>query len=302
MILPCCLQRGLLFFYSVILFLDAGAQTTVRLIPPRLTGEGITEVHGSHIALYNMASPSRHKLVFMIEGTGASAISCRGIDSVFAGMGFHVLSPDYVNNVITTVCSPSTDNNCFDHFRQEIVFGSPVSPQVEVDSANSLVRRLSKLLVYLSKNDPSGGWDEFLSGGQPRWDKIIAAGHSQGAGHAAYLGKSFELAGVLLFSGPQDYLEYFHAPAAWQEKKGLTPVSRYYAFLNLKDPFHYSYQVADVSALTRQSITDTTMVFPDSPVLSGKHILVNDIPTKNPHGSTLEPVFAEVWKYMAGSL
>ncbi|HWB93103.1 MAG TPA: hypothetical protein VG605_14670 [Puia sp.] len=217
-------------------------------------------------------------------------------------MGFHVISLDYMNNVITTACSGSTDSSCFDDYRQEIVFGTPVSNKVEVDSVNSIVNRLSKLLVFLAKNDPSGNWNRFLQDNRPRWDRIVVAGHSQGAGHAAYLGKSFRLAGVLMFSGPQDYLQVFHAPAPWQFRKGLTPVSRYYAFLHLRDPFHYSYQAADVSAVINKPPTDTTMVYPGTPVTSTKHILVNNIETPNPHGSTLKEEFIPVWDYMTKNL
>lgn len=281
---------------------SANAQVQVRLIPPAGTGIGISTVHGPHIALYDPAVPSRHKLLLMMEGTGATAMSCRTFDSCFASMGYHVISLDYLNNVITTVCSSSTDSSCFDGFRQEIIFGSPVSSKVEVDSINCIVSRLSKLLHYLAENDKAGRWDEFISGGAPRWDKIIAAGHSQGAGHAAYLGKSFRLAGVLMFSGPQDYLEYFHQPAPWQSKKGLTASSRYYAFLHLKDPFHYNYQVANNARLIQCSPTDTVMVSPNMPFRSNRHILVNNIETGNPHGSTLQQEFIPVWKYMVEKL
>jgi hypothetical protein len=295
-------KHSALFFCLGILAVAANAQVQVRLIPPAATEAGIREVHSPHIALHNPSTASRHELLVMIQGTGGSALDCRAFDSCFAEMGYHVVSLDYMNNVITTVCSASPDSNCFDHFRQEIVFGTPVSARVEVDSVNSIVNRLSELLVYLAKDDPAGGWDQFLKGDQPRWDKIVAAGHSQGAGHAAYLGKSFRLAGVLMFSGPQDYLEVFHAPAAWQFRKGRTPVSRYYAFLHLKDPFHYGYQVADVAAVTGRPVTDTTMVYPDTPIRSTRHILVNNIETRNPHGSTIQQEFLPVWRYMTEKL
>ena len=282
--------------------LCARTQPVIRFIPPPVTGKEIRQAHGPHLALYDPAVASRHKLVVMIPGTGGSASDSRSLDSCFATMGFHVISLDYLNNVISTTCTASADSSCFDNFRQEIVFGSPVSSVVEVDSINSITGRLSKLLVYLAKNDPSGGWSAFLTGDQPAWEKIITAGHSQGAGHAAYLGKKFPLAGVLLFSGPQDYREPFHSPAVWQSRKGLTPPSRYYAFLHLKDPFHYSYQTANVAVLTERPATDTTMVFPGKPVKSDRHILVNDIETNNPHGSTVQTEFETVWRYMVEKL
>lgn len=102
----------------------------------------------------------------------------------------------------------------------------------------------------------------------------------------------------MMFSGPQDYLQYFKSPAHWQEEPGLTPVERYYAFLHVKDPFNYQYQVADVSAIIHQAVTDTTMVLPGVPVRGDRRILVNDINHPDPHSSTLGAVFVNVWRYM----
>lgn len=277
------------------------SQVEVQSISPSVTDSRIVVVHGPHIALYDPAAPSRHQLFLMIEGTGDYATRMRPIDSSFAKMGFHVVSIDYLNNVITTTCSNSTDSSCFDDFRQEIIFGTPVSSNVDVDSANSIVNRFSKLLVYLVTHDPGGGWSEFVKDSQPRWDRIVVGGHSQGAGHAAFLGKCFDLAGVLMFSGPQDYLKVYNHPAPWQYRKGRTPSNRQFAFLHLNDPYNVRFQAADVSAVTGFPATDTTMASPGQPVYSNNHILINAIETKDPHGSTLNPVFAAVWRYMVAA-
>jgi pimeloyl-ACP methyl ester carboxylesterase len=285
-------------FIAFGLYTSTSAQVKVQLISPGATDNRILIVHGPHIAVRDPVAPSRRQLVLMIEGTGDLAVRMRPIDSCFATMGFHVISIDYPNNVNSITCSNSTDSSCFDDFRQEINFGTPVSTVVQVDSANSIVNRFSKLLIYLAKHDPAGGWAAFLKGNQPRWDKVIVAGHSQGAGHAAYLGKCFKLAGVLMFSGPQDYLKVFNHPAPWQYRKGLTPPGRQFAFLHVKDPYNVRFQTADVSAVTGFPATDTAMVYPGLPIHSTRHILINDLDTRDPHGSTLNPVFIRVWSYM----
>ncbi|MGO4290325.1 BPSS1187 family protein [Chitinophaga sp. RAB17] len=290
------LRTPLLFFAVLLLPLVGRAQVKLQSVSPETTGAGISTVHSPHLAVTPMEKNNRHQLLVMIPGTGGSAVHFRAFDSCFAEMGYYVVTLDYLNNVITTVCSKSEDSTCFDHFRQEIMFGSPVSDKVAVDSVNSLVNRLTKLLQYLAKQDVV--WEEFLRHGQPRWDKIIAAGHSQGAGHAAYMGKQFKLRGVLMFSGPQDYLQYFNAPAHWQEVNGRTPVSRYYAFLHVQDPFNYQYQVADVALINHHAVTDTTMVQPQTPVHSTRSILVTDINKSDKHGSTVGMEFIPVWKYM----
>ena len=285
-----------------LLTLAAFAQVKVQMVAPQATQEGLKTVHSPHIALQPPAGTDQHRLLIMIGGTGSVATSFRTFDSCFAAMGYHVISPDYLNNVITTVCSKSEDSACFDHFRQEIMFGTPVSDKVAVDSANSLVHRVSALLVYLAKNDPAGGWQQFLKKGQPRWDRIIAAGHSQGAGHAAYFGKKFRMRGVFMFSGPQDYLQYFNSPAHWQGESSRTPASRYYAFLHAQDPFNYSYQAQNVSLINHHPVTDTTMVQPGVPVHSQYHVLVTDINKKDKHSATISPEFIEVWKYMVSGI
>lgn len=49
------------------------------------------------------------------------------------------------------------------------------------------------------------GWTEYLvQTGGPLWSKVVVAGHSQGASHAAYIGYARSVLGVFAFSGPQD--------------------------------------------------------------------------------------------------
>lgn len=295
------LQRGILFGYWICFFLtgsfSAGAQLSACTVLPNETGTGIETVHGPHLAMYN-PKHNRHELVLMMVGTGAAATNSRPFDSCIATLGYHVISIDYKNTVITTVCSNSSDGGCFDKFREEIILGKPVSGLVQVDSVNSIVHRFEQLLQYLVVHDPNGGWGEFVEKGRPQWKKIITAGHSQGAGHAAYLGKLFPLKKVLMLSGPQDYLVQFTRPASWQSKPGITAASQYYAFLNRQDPFNVRYQLADNCALMQKSSADSVFITPNTPVQGHPQILVNDLDTQDHHGSTLNTQFLPVWQYM----
>ena len=281
-------------------FISLSAQVKITLIDPSVFNASIERVHAPHVIAYDNQVASKHKLILMMVGTGGHSTDSRAMDSVFASWGYHVISLDYENNVITTVCSPSVDSTCFDRFRQEIITGAPVSDKVQVDSTNSLLNRFNYLLRYLVKNDPSGKWNEFFVGGHPVWNKIISAGHSQGAGHAAYLGKMFTLNRVLMFSGPQDYLDSLQKPGAWQSGKSATPPSRFFAFLHVDDPFNVHHQIADDMKLMHLSTIDTVMVQPGIPVKAHAQILVNNIATKNAHGSTVSLQFINVWKYMLG--
>lgn len=74
-----------------------------------------------------------------------------------------------------------------------MITGEDVSPLVSVNAANSITGRLVSLLTYLNSNFPTEGWGQYLTNGQPRWDLITVAGHSQGGGHAGYLAKLVSL-------------------------------------------------------------------------------------------------------------
>jgi pimeloyl-ACP methyl ester carboxylesterase len=292
------------FILSICLFTlintKLAAQINVLSVHPDKMNPAIQEVHGPNIALYDTSIQSQDKLIFMIQGTGGSAAGMRSVDSVFAAMDFHVVSIDYKNNVISTICAHSKDQSCSERFRREIITGKPLSNKTKVDSVNSILNRFKTFLRYLVKDDSEGGWNKYMKDGRPQWSHIIVAGHSQGAGHAAMLGKMFKVNRVLIFSGPQDYLEDLDMPSPWLSKKSATPENRYFAFLNLKDPFHVKYQIANCKKLMRHIHPDTLRVHPGVSIQGNHHILVNNISTNDPHGSTLVAEFKNVWAYMLG--
>lgn len=293
--LKACISCAALFFIAGAL----SAQVKVLSVAPPQTDPLIRTVHGPHIAVYSRGMRSQHLLYLFFPGTGGRAAGSKKMDSIFAVKGLHAISLDYENNVVAVSCAHGTDSTAFDRYREEIVTGRPVSEKVSVDSANSILNRFQKLLIYLVKKDPDGGWNEFVKDGGPIWSKIIVAGHSQGSGHAAYIGKIYKVNRVIMFSGPQDYLDDLDMPAPWQTGKSATSPAKYYAFLNLKDAFNVKHQIANCMKLMQQSQPDTLMVLPGESIHGHKHILINDIPTKDHHGSTISPVFENVWEYMA---
>jgi len=279
--------------------LNLYAQVTVLRIDPAQTDAAIATVYGPHIALYDPQAAPVHRLFLFLVGTNGRAEGSLTIDSTFAKWGYHAISLDYEDKVVTVTCAHSQDVSCFDHYRDTIVTGAPGSDKITVDAANSILNRLQKLLAYLVKHDPKGGWGEFVGDdGQPVWSRIVVAGHSQGSGHAAYLGKMFAVDRVLMFSGPQDYLDDLDKPAPWESRTSATPPSRYFAFLNENDPFNVHHQIANCMVLMDLTKPETQLVEPGEAVTGDSHILVNYI-TRNPHGSTLFPEFATVWWYMA---
>lgn len=276
------------------------AAPKVLRIDPQQTDPAIESVHGPHLALYDSQAASIHRLFVFLPGTRARAEGSLAIDSAFAGWGYHAIALDYENNVITVACAHSQDSACFDHYREAIVTGAPESEKISVSPANSILNRLEKLLLYLVKTDPTGGWDEFVEAGKPAWSRIVVAGHSQGSGHAAYIGKSFPVDKVLIFSGPQDYLDDLGEPAPWEAEPSATPLSRYFAFLNENDPYNVHHQIANCAVLMGLAKPETLMVAPGQEIRGNYQILINN-ETERPHGSTLLPEFENVWKYLAAA-
>jgi hypothetical protein len=286
---------------SLFVALPACAQLNVLRVEPGQTDPAIATVHGPHIAVYNRSVASNHHLFFFIGGTGSNPSNSFGVFRAFAGWGYHVVSIDYENNLITTALAHSHDPAAFGNYRDAIITGAPVSDRIKVDPANSILNRFQKLLGYLAAHDPKGGWDQFVKGGQPAWDRIDVAGHSQGSGHAAYLGKMFDVDRVLIFSGPQDYMDDLHQPAPWLSDKSATPSSRFFAFLSQNDPFNVHHQEANDAMLMHLSGLKTLAVRPGEPIQGDYQIFVNDVPKKSAHGSTLSTQYTNVWEYMCFS-
>jgi len=282
-------------FLTAFLF-SATAQVQKISVEPSQTDPQIKSIHGNHVAFIDSAVKPINKLLLMIVGTDAAADHNVPFFNFAASMGYHVISIDYKNTVITTACSNSADSACFNVFRQEIMFGTPVSQLVEVDSTNSIYHRVYELLLYLSKKYPQQGWKQYLKANSIQWQKIIVAGHSQGAGHAAYIAKKFLVSRVLIFAGPQDFLVHFNSPAGWLFQESITSPSQYFAFLHVNDPFGFNKQLANCRIL--MPFADTTLVQPGAGITKGKHILVTNIETTNPHESMMQPAFEKAWAYL----
>ena len=274
------------------------AQVKILFVEPGQTDPAIAPVHGPHLAVYDLQAAARHRLFFFIAGTGARATNSLAMCRTFAQWGYPAISLDYENSVIATASAHSLDPTSFDRYRNAIVTGAPGSDLIKVDAPNSILNRFQKLLVFLVKNDPQGGWNEFVQDGKPAWSRIMVAGHSQGSGHAAYIGKLFNVDRVLIFSGPQDYLADLHQPAPWLSGKSATPFSRFFAFLSQNDPFDSSHQEANCLMLMQLPKLETLAVKPGEVVQGDYQILLNDSPRKNAHGSTLSLQFTNVWQYM----
>ncbi|QEC66794.1 hypothetical protein FRZ67_05560 [Panacibacter ginsenosidivorans] len=230
------------------------AQVKSYYINADSTFPGMEKIHSGHFITVNMSNRSGKKLLVSIPGTTGPADVMRSFDSVAALEGYHTISIDYPNNRNTATFINSIDKEAFNKFRQELDFGTPVSDSVNVDSLNSIVNRITKLVIYLAKTRPAEGWNNFLDHDKIIWERVTLAGHSQGAGHVSYIGHAFKVHKVIMLSGPQDFLSNYDMPAPWLSADSKTPYSSFYSFLHDDDAYNTQRQIRnDLTAMHADS-------------------------------------------------
>jgi pimeloyl-ACP methyl ester carboxylesterase len=86
--------------------------------------------------------------------------------------------------------------------------------KLEGHPQDAINKRLKALLLHLDVLDPPGKWNEFLyvdgvspDGIRPRYDKMVFAGHSLGAGYAAFVASRHQVRRVIMISNPADAID-----------------------------------------------------------------------------------------------
>ena len=103
--------------------------------------------------------------------------------------------------------------------------------------ADSIQTRLLGLLRYLARQRPDEGWNQFVDADNGiAWNKISIGGHSQGAGHAAYIGKTRRVFRVGMYSGPSEWVNAANEPPNWFKLSSATPPGAFFGFIHDPDP------------------------------------------------------------------
>ena len=280
------------------------SQTEAFYVKPIYTDSNYASDQDSNYVAINTAT-NLNKLVLFLGGTYSRPDNYSIICQYAASLGFDVISLSYPNNVAAALLGGSSDSLAFNKYRQEICFGTPLSFVVSVDTLNSIYTRSLKLIQYLAVTYPAQNWGQYLAAPDSvDWSKIVVAGHSQGSGHACYLGKTFPVERVLMFSGPNDYSTFYTNSANWLRQSGLTPTSKHFALLHLEDEIvPFSEQYANLAGLGMLAADDSTLVDNLSPPYGFSHFLYTDIPAFSNHVSTVggNASLPPVWNYMLTS-
>jgi hypothetical protein len=288
-----------------------------RIIAPQETDAAIDwipvsrpELNQHHVWL-DPSVPRRPKLVIFLPGSPGKPNGSRLLLAEAARLGYYVIGLMYPNEFnILSSCAESSDPDCAANIRLEILDGIDRSSALDINHANSIDNRLTKLLLYLDSNLPDEGWARFLHDGEPDWSQVVVAGHSFGAAQAALIGTVRLVSRVAMISGPAP-----EERAAWVSI-GRTPAAKYFALYHQHETWT-SVIGANVSALDLDRFGSPVAPELSEPPYGHTHLLATDLAPRGgtdlatAHRSTAidpftplapdgTPLLRDAWRYLWG--
>ena len=289
------------------------APLVLHVVAPATTDPAIDRALDNHYVWLDTTARSNHKLFVFLPGTGQNPSSFQLVQQEAARLGYHVIGLMYPTaGGLAKVCPTTPDPSaCYQNSRLEIVDGIDRNGVVNVNVANSIDNRLTKLLQYLTQQYPDEEWDRFLLRDQPKWSRIAVSGHSQGGGNAAMIAKIRRVARVVLFSSVTDSI---HADAPSWVATHLTPAERYYGIAHDRDGFYRPIRTG-WDSLGLDVFGAPATPESSSPPYDGRHMLVTDLTPQggfvgtNAHGAPSNdlntplgpdgtPLLRDAWRYL----
>ncbi len=175
---------------------------------------------------------------------GQIADPLRNVYNAAALEGFHVLAVAYRSTeIVGALCAE--DAACYGPTRHTLVLGQPTAGAhaslANMRDDEGIVQRTAAALRLLAARQPNGGWEAFLDtpgDADPvkrvAWNKVVATGHSQGGGHAGFLGSIVKLRRVVQFASTCDAPS--GTPAPWTDASGSWATSPASAFVGFASP------------------------------------------------------------------
>jgi hypothetical protein len=226
------------------------ANTECLLVTPEQTGASATGQNAT-IQSYVLAPNANGtgKLVLFFNSSDSHPVDmiadpAQSFYTAATSLGESVIAISYESQqIIGAICA--TDE-CFAATRQTIISGvfqtgaSATLQGIQLDEG--VVWRVAALLRWLDANDPTHGWSTFLVPGsssepadqQIAWSNVIVAGHSQGGGHAAMIGKLYPVIRVAQLSSTCDALD--GTPVTWTSASNGTWMTNPNGFYGLAAP------------------------------------------------------------------
>ena len=281
---------------------------------PQETEQGIASSNEPHFAYVDTRANSRGMLLIFLSGTNSYPVNYQLFSETAAAEGYHVINLNYINHEPALDCF-AKDGECFSQYHEEVLFGTPVSDLVSIDSANSIYNRILATLNYLTSKYPDQKWHQFYTSSSLNFEKLVLAGHSQGGGHAAYFAKKFSINRLILFAAPYDYSEEHDRPAAWFDSGFNTSSERFFGLLHKNDELvstshlHAIWQEMGLLSASDTTSADTAtfpkvqaLVTSYDPNPNAAPRLKHNVPVRDdalPEGAEGEHL-KSVWKYLLG--
>jgi len=159
--------------------------------------------------------------VVFLPGSGMEPDKHDLVLQTAAYAGYRAIGLAYDNRgSVGSLCgTPACGAQCAENVHLERVTGQDTSPVTVTAAGDAILSRLYALLVALHMQDVADGtndenWDSLFVPAAPaatmldmaaiRWDRILVMGFSQGAGHAAYIAKTWQVGGVMILDTGSD--------------------------------------------------------------------------------------------------
>ncbi|MFW5748584.1 MAG: BPSS1187 family protein [Chloroflexota bacterium] len=294
---------------------DSASTDACQWIEPAETDTRIDEALAPHYVCHEPATTPRDHLLVFFPGTGATPSDYTQFVAEGASMGLHSIGLSYVNprSVNLQICPRDPDPNCHENVRSEVIYGGDRHPAVTISEANTVINRLVQLLRSLDAAQPEAGWGQYLDGDSPRWDRIVVAGHSQGAGMAGFIAHEQAVARAVLFAWV-DLVRGVAAP--WVLDDHATPAERVYAFEHVDDrqrgesAKQQMFQAYGIDASGEVNVDDAQPPYNNAQVLltAADPAQTGERPSAAAHNMVVAdeftpiengvPVLRDVWRYL----
>lgn len=146
--------------------------------------------------------------------------------------GIHAIGVSYARQWFGTLCQPApSDAYARGRVRLEAATGLDFSDELDLQLPDGAAERTRQMLLWLSKENPQGKWEQFLAddGSRVRWDKVILSGASHGSTTAARFAQYQRVDRVVMLCGPRDQDQ------DWQGLPSATPANRFFGFTHVLD-------------------------------------------------------------------
>ena len=206
---------------------QAQASTAITITPSVASGGSDTATpQSAHYTYTGGSGAGSGWLVVFLHGVGGTPSGYQTYMEHANALGFHVIglsywdTGDYGTPRIENICNIGTltqtqQSACWGDVRHNMWDGTAV-PNFSFPTHPTVKARLDDVLDYLDATYT--GWSQFRESGHPKWSKIVIAGHSMGAGVAAWIATQKPVHRLVMMSQPQDYVDDGSGgtiPAAW---------------------------------------------------------------------------------------